>query len=168
MDVSCAARCSDEEWWWPCERWSVPPGGYENSWERVGEGGQAAWGSLCEVCEEEEESRAGGPAGAMASGLGDLRSDVWVGRAVMGIVAGRAHSGSCESECECAPGLLTPKKSKRMAISSMKNMAKMVMRTMPSTQAYSVMGPVRHSLVRASWAGARSWGGVSGGVKDGG
>lgn len=90
----------------------------------------------------------------MTSGVGDLRSEVWVGMAVMGMGGGRAHSGSWA--WEWAPGLLTPKKSKRMAISSMKNMAKMVMRTMPSTQEYSVMGPVRHSLVRASWAGARS------------
>lgn len=31
------------------------------------------------------------------------------------------------------------------------------MRTIPSTQSYSVIGPVRQGFVRASCAGARSW-----------
>lgn len=33
----------------------------------------------------------------------------------------------------------------------------MVINAMPSTQLYSVIGPVRQGLVRALFAGARSW-----------
>lgn len=46
---------------------------------------------------------------------------------------------------------------KRMAMSSVKKRTKIVMSAMPSTQEYSVIGPVRHGFVRASLAGARSW-----------
>ena len=42
-------------------------------------------------------------------------------------------------------------------MSSMKKRMKIVMRAMPSAQSYSVIGPVRHSLVRPSAAGARRW-----------
>ena len=43
-----------------------------------------------------------------------------------------------------------------MAMSSVKKRRKMVMRAMPSTQLYLVMGPVRQGFVRATLAGARS------------
>ena len=44
-----------------------------------------------------------------------------------------------------------------MAMSSTKNRTKMVMSEMPSTQSYSVIGPVRQGSVSASLAGARRW-----------
>jgi hypothetical protein len=50
----------------------------------------------------------------------------------------------------------SPKRANRMTISSTKNKMKTDMRQMPSTQGYSVMGPVRHSSVNASLAGAKS------------
>lgn len=48
-----------------------------------------------------------------------------------------------------------------MTINSTKNRTKTDMRQMPSTHGYSVIGPVRHSSVKASFAGASSCGIVS-------
>lgn len=42
-------------------------------------------------------------------------------------------------------------------MSSTKNRTKIVISAMPSTHEYSVIGPVRHSLVRFSFAGTRSY-----------
>jgi len=48
-----------------------------------------------------------------------------------------------------------PKRENRMTISSTKNRTIIVINIIPSTQLYSVIGPVRHGLVKDSSAGAK-------------
>lgn len=72
------------------------------------------------------------------------------------VVSSVSVDWSISELCAC-PSCPDPKLPYLITINSTKKRAKIVMRMIPSTHEYSVIGPVRHGFVNASSAGPSKW-----------